>query len=275
MIAPLSLRSLLRNGALLGALPLAVAASTGCWTFENIVLDDAVVVDEVTKEEAGEARFDIGEINEDCSDEDPTDSVFYSQRTDDDGTMYCLIAMDWEKLLISMAEIREGVEQEVEDTAPEGVSSDGVKVEFTDVSVNELNIALVKEGENGEEETLGFDQVVYYLASINLAETSGLVQIDWPVPGSSATAENPRTQLLGGDGVGAADESAVVDFLNQAYVDEEDVHGQGHAELEFQYAGPEELAALSGSTLKVGFKVSITGEGSYSVSRGLNPGEDG
>lgn len=246
------------------ALAVFVAAvPLGCDGELSEILDDidTVYAEEFDQETVGNAEFGIDGINEDCTDDDPDDATTFTRREDDDGTQYCMIAIDWTGLLVSMAEVREGIQEGLDESgAPDGVTADEVDVTFKDVTISELEIRLVKESETGEEEVLSFDDVTYYLANILVADVGDLVQIAWPDAADPARGpDSPAVDVVGDE---ATEGNDVINYMNDAYAAQEDVKVDGHAELEFIFVTAEDLLAMNGASLKIDFKVNITGEGS-------------
>lgn len=260
MINRFAVSSLALSAALLGA--------TGCDYAVDFAED--TTTQSVEREQAGEVTVEVGTIPDNCDGTNDDGSVTYIHR-EANGNNYCLIVMNWAELLVDMVQVREDVEAAADEAVPGG--GENAEVEFTDFSVEQFSVELVKGADDDEEVTLGFEQVEYYLASLTVAELQDVVSVDWPVPGAENPASEPRlTFSTAGD---EAARQALLDYLNESYTAGSQIRTEGHAELEFQYETAADLAEMSGSRLKVDYTVVVVGEGSYDLDNSFdNPGDN-
>jgi hypothetical protein len=245
------------------ALATAFIGATGC--DYAIEFAEETTTQSVEREQSGEVTVEVGDIPDNCDGTNDAGTVTYIHR-EANGTSYCLIVMDWAELLVDMVEVRGQVEEAAEEAVPG--AGDNAEVEFTEFTVEDFSVELVKGDEGDEEVTLGFEQVEYYLASLTVAELEDVVSVDWPVPGQDAPASEPRLTFSteGDDGA----RQALLNYLNDAYSAGTAIRTQGHAELEFQYESPEDLDNMSGSRLKVDYTINVVGEGRYDLNNSLD-----
>jgi hypothetical protein len=248
------------------ALSTAFIGATGC--DYAVELAEETTTQSVEREQSGEVTIEVGDIPEDCS--GTSGSVTYIHRSVGD-VNYCLIVMTWDELLVDMVEVRDQVEAAAEEAVPGG--GDNAEVEFTEFSVEDFSVELVKGDGDEEDVTLGFDQVEYYLASLTVAELQDVVSVDWPVPGEDTPSSEPRL-TFSADGDDTA-RQALLDYLNEAYTAGGAIRTQGHAELEFEYETAADLDNMSGSRLKIDYTVNVVGEGRYDLNNSFdNPDDD-
>ncbi len=231
------------------ALATAFIGATGC--DYAIEFAEETTTQSVEREQSGDVTVEVGDIPDNCDGTNDAGTVTYIHR-EANGTSYCLIVMDWAELLVDMVEVRGQVEEAAEEAVPG--AGDNAEVEFTEFTVEDFSVELVK-GDEGDEE-------------VTLAELEDVVSVDWPVPGQDAPASEPRLTFSteGDDGA----RQALLNYLNDAYSAGTAIRTQGHAELEFQYESPEDLDNMSGSRLKVDYTINVVGEGRYDLNNSLD-----
>jgi hypothetical protein len=222
---------------------------------------DQEITSAVTHEEPGEVGFEFGEIGENCTDTNLDDSITYDTRTEG-GTFYCKISALWDGVLLDMVRIREGVESNLREEGMPEDQIDDVDVRFTDLEITDVEITLARD-EGDDVVDVAFPDVTFYTASARVDGVSGLITAEWPNPeDEGAGPSSPHLSFFDETGLGTKDD--LLDHLDEAYAAGAEIDASGDSVLEFVYT-EEDAERVSGSFLRVKFKIVVDGEGVASI----------